>query len=59
MSQTASRPNPKPPTTSTAKPTIHDTHLVDEMDALLDDIDSVLEENALEVVRAYRQRGGQ
>jgi len=30
-----------------------------EMDELLDDIDSVLEENAEEFVRAYVQKGGQ
>ncbi len=32
---------------------------VDEIDDLLDEIDSVLEENALEVVRCFVQRGGQ
>ena len=32
---------------------------VSEVDDLLDEIDEVLEENAEEFVRAYRQRGGQ
>lgn len=33
--------------------------LAEETDDLLDDIDSVLEENAEEFVRAYVQKGGQ
>lgn len=33
--------------------------LKDEMDALVEDIDSVLEENAEEFVKNYVQRGGQ
>lgn len=33
--------------------------LKDEMDALVDDIDAVLEENAEEFVKNYVQRGGQ
>jgi ubiquitin-like protein Pup len=49
----------RPPTTTPAGPTVHDTHLVDEMDQLLDDIDAALEENALEITRTYIQRGGQ
>ena len=32
---------------------------VDEIDDFLDEIDSVLEENAQDFVRAYVQRGGQ
>jgi ubiquitin-like protein Pup len=32
---------------------------VDDVDALLDEIDDVLEENAEEFVRAYVQKGGQ
>lgn len=31
----------------------------DAMDALLDEIDEVLEENAAELAMAYRQKGGQ
>ncbi len=33
--------------------------LADDVDALLDDIDDVLEENAEEFVRGYIQKGGQ
>ena len=33
--------------------------LADDVDALLDDIDEVLEENAEEFVRGYIQKGGQ
>lgn len=58
MSQTTSRPR-KPPTTTPVAPKIHDAHLVDEMDELLDEIDEVLEENVIETLRAYRQKGGQ
>lgn len=43
------RPEPAP-TASTA---------LQDADELLDEIDEVLEENALEVVRAYVQRSGQ
>ena len=33
--------------------------LTDDVDALLDEIDDVLEENAEEFVRSYVQKGGQ
>lgn len=33
--------------------------LIEDLDALLDEIDDVLEENAEEFVTAYVQRGGQ
>jgi len=33
--------------------------LTDDVDALLDDIDEALEENAEEFVRAYVQKGGE
>ena len=33
--------------------------LTDDVDALLDEIDGVLEENAEEFVRAYVQKGGE
>lgn len=59
MSQTRHSPKRRPPTVSTPTPAAHDTELVDSMDQLLDEIDAVLEENALEVTRSYRQRGGQ
>ncbi len=32
---------------------------LDAIDDLLDEIDATLEENALEVTRTYRQKGGQ
>lgn len=55
--KTAYRPTPTNPTTTTDKPTSSAT--VEDIDELLDDIDAVLEENALEVVRAYVQRSGE
>ena len=54
-----SKPRRRPPTTTPVAPKVHDTELVDEMQDLLDEIDQVLEENALEVTRTYRQKGGQ
>lgn len=51
------RPTPTNPTETA--PTKTEGTSVEDIDELLDDIDSVLEENALEVVHAYRQRGGQ
>ena len=59
MSQARAADRRRPPTVSTPTPTAHDTELVDDMDEFLDEVDAVLEENALEVTRAYRQRGGQ
>lgn len=59
MSQTSQPRTRRPPTTQPVTPAAHDATLMDEMDALLDEIDDVLETNALEVTRAYRQRGGQ
>lgn len=53
------QPRRRPPTVSTPTPAAHDTTIVDEMDALLDEIDGILEENALEVTRKFRQKGGQ
>jgi prokaryotic ubiquitin-like protein Pup len=35
------------------------TELKDEMDGILDEIDSVLEENAEEFVKSYVQKGGE
>jgi ubiquitin-like protein Pup len=42
-------------------PVTAETHqeLKDSMDAVLDEIDSLLEENAQEFVESYVQRGGQ
>ena len=59
MSLTRPTRTRRPPTVSAPTPAAHDTTLVDEMGELLDEIDSVLEENALEVTRTYRQRGGE
>ena len=55
--RTAYRPTPTNPNTVAPQPSSSTT--VEDIDDLLDDIDAVLEENALEVVRAYHQRGGQ
>ena len=49
--------------TSTKEETPADSHRADkiksELDDLLDEIDSVLVENAAEFVESYRQKGGQ
>ena len=37
----------------------HADQLKDEMDTLLDEIDATLEENELEIVRKFVQKGGQ
>ncbi|MGB2757075.1 MAG: ubiquitin-like protein Pup [Acidimicrobiia bacterium] len=42
-----------------AAPTVRGEKLKEEMDDLLDEIDSVLEENAEEFVRSYVQKGGE
>lgn len=57
--QKTARPERRPPTRVPTERTVHDAELVDEMGELLDAIDDLLEENALELVRAYRQRGGE
>lgn len=59
MKQTTANPKRRPPTTIPRERSAHDAELVDEMDALLDEIDDVLEENALEVTQRYRQKGGE
>jgi ubiquitin-like protein Pup len=47
--------------TDDAQSDVQERHekLSDDVDALLDDIDDVLEENAEEFVRGYIQKGGQ
>lgn len=55
--QTAYRPIPTNPNTP-AVPAVRDT-AIEDLDDFLDDIDACLEENELEVVRAFVQRGGQ
>lgn len=57
--QKTARPERRPPTTIPTQRTIHDAELVDDLDALLDEIDEVLETNALETVRLYVQKPGQ
>lgn len=42
-----------------AVPDIRDETLSDDVDAILDEIDEVLEENATEFVANYIQKGGQ
>lgn len=59
MSQARSSVTRRPPGVSTPVPAAHDTELVDEMSDFLDEVDALLEENALEVVRRYRQKGGE
>lgn len=49
----------RPPTTIPTERATHDAELVDDMGDLLDEIDAVLENNALEVTQKFRQRGGQ
>lgn len=44
---------------STAEVTERHEKLSDDVDAILDEIDEVLEENAEEFVRSYVQKGGQ
>lgn len=57
--QQRSTPTRRPPTTIPTSRNAHDAELVDEMEDFLDEVDALLEENALETVRRYRQRGGQ
>ncbi len=46
---------------ATAAEAVRERHekLTDDVDALLDEIDDILEENAEEFVRGYVQKGGQ
>lgn len=54
-----SRKTRRPPTMVPTTRSVHDAELVDDMGEFLDEIDAILEENALEVTRRYRQKGGQ
>lgn len=49
----------RPPTTMPKERSAHDAELVDSMSDFLDEVDAILEENVLEVVRTFRQKGGQ
>jgi ubiquitin-like protein Pup len=40
-------------------PPVRDEKLADDVDAILDEIDDVLEENAEDFVRGFVQKGGQ
>ncbi|MCT9935055.1 ubiquitin-like protein Pup [Planotetraspora sp. A-T 1434] len=48
-------------TEAQASPDVQERHekLTDDVDAILDEIDEVLEENAEEFVRSYVQKGGE
>ena len=48
-------------TEAQATPDVQERHekLTDDVDAILDEIDEVLEENAEEFVRSYVQKGGE
>lgn len=59
MSQASRRHTRRQSTVSTPAPAANDTDLVDSMSDFLDEVDAILEENALEVTQHYRQRGGQ
>ena len=56
--QRGRRPREKP-TNERAVPRGSDTAAVTQIDDLLDEIDSVLEENAEEFVKNYIQKGGE
>ena len=48
-----------PPATTNPEAAERNEKLTEDVDDLLDEIDSVLEENAEEFVRGYVQKGGQ
>lgn len=53
------RPTPTNPTKTEPQPQPSATDLVEEIDDFLDEVDTCLEENALETLRTFVQRGGQ
>lgn len=55
--QTAYRPIPTNPNMP-AVPAVRET-AIEDLDDFLDEIDDLLEENALEVLQTFVQRGGQ
>lgn len=57
--QTRPTPTRRPPTTIPKERSAHDAELVDEMSEFLDEVDGILEENVLETVRLFRQKGGE
>jgi prokaryotic ubiquitin-like protein Pup len=52
-------PEKREETTEVEAPKVQGEKIKEELDDLLDEIDSVLEENAEEFVRNYVQKGGQ
>lgn len=54
-----SKPAPQEREAETAHSSGGEQSDLSETDALMDEIDDLLEENASEVLRNYRQRGGQ
>ena len=57
--QTRHSDAPREEDVATAQGAHHSEELTERIDDLLDEIDSVLEENAEEVVKNYVQKGGQ
>lgn len=54
---TAYRPTPTNPNVAvTPRPA---SSAIEDLDDFMDEIDGLLEENVLEVLRSYQQRGGQ
>jgi ubiquitin-like protein Pup len=53
------RPDDEPEVPAAPAPSAHKEALDADVDALLDEIDDVLEENAEEFVRGFVQNGGQ
>ena len=56
--KTAYRPTPTNPNTP-AEPQVRESAAIEDVDDFLDEVDDLLETNALETVRTYVQRGGQ
>lgn len=48
-----------PPTSIPHERRTEDTEVLDDADQILEEIDTILEDNVLEVVRTFRQKGGQ
>ena len=59
MSQKTKQPKRRPPTTIPTQRAAHEAELVDDMAEFLDEVDAILEENELEVVRTFRQKPGE
>lgn len=55
---TVYRPTPTNPNMPADQPATTTT-AIEDLDDFLDEVDDLLETNALEVVRAYHQRGGE